>query len=163
VSSRLVPPQAEVWGLGRREVDVGGCIGGAVAAAAVARGDADGYAEGGSVDERLVQSGAGLGGPVVFAQAPADAQRGRSGSGVDGGGDSVEESAVGVFGAKYTTRVAFGARAPATSMSSRTSPSAPCGSLPAAIGRLGICPAPPGVATGQRPSGELQPCEELLA
>ncbi len=36
-----------------------------------------------------------------------------------------------VFGAKYTTRVAFGASAPATSMSNSTSPSAPWGSLPA--------------------------------
>ncbi|MEJ1230683.1 MAG: hypothetical protein WDM88_08940 [Galbitalea sp.] len=35
-----------------------------------------------------------------------------------------------VFGAKYTSRVEAGLSAPATSMSSSTSPSAPPGSLP---------------------------------
>jgi hypothetical protein len=35
-----------------------------------------------------------------------------------------------VLGAKYTVKSAFGASAPATSMSRNTSPSAPLGSLP---------------------------------
>ncbi len=40
-----------------------------------------------------------------------------------------------VFGAKYTNCAAPGAIAPATSMSSNTSPSAPCGSCPGWFGR----------------------------
>jgi len=85
-------------GAGGGEVDVWLGVGGAVAAAAIACCDADGDAQCGGVDERLVQGGPRLAGPLVFALPPADAQSRGGGGGMDGGGDGVEEAAVGVGG-----------------------------------------------------------------
>src|SRR5207245_548921 len=70
---------------GGREVGVDARL--VVAASVVTRGGGDGHPEGDRIGDRVVHRGACLGGPLVLAGSPADADRRRSGLRVGRGGD----------------------------------------------------------------------------
>ncbi len=78
------------------EVDVRAPVGDVVRTSVVAGGRRGGHAEGCCIDQCLVERGAGLRGPLVFALAPADADRGGRRAGVGGHRDGIDEPGVGV-------------------------------------------------------------------